>query len=154
MRPFQDYWACELRNGWQHLWRHMVDNKKIWTIWDQIRAWLYSSSFWRLVKCLVLKIRILTQALMMFLRQRKGDSQGDFGAVNGILEQTRRLKSFPWDASVYGSIMAFYLGKWNETKQNLRLLYPGSNPGLQSSIKFQCFNPRWKFNIPRCSWYG
>ena len=40
-----------------------------------------------LEKCLVLKIRILTQALMMFLRQWKADSQGDFGVVNGILEQ-------------------------------------------------------------------
>ena len=68
---------------------------------------------------------------------------------NGKLRRTRRLKSFPWDALVYGSIMAFYIGKWNKTKQNIRLLRPGSNPGLQSSIKFQCFNPRWKFNIPR-----
>ena len=67
---------------------------------------------------------------------------GRFRFKNGILEQTRRLKSFPWDALVYGSIMAFYLGKWNKTKQNLRLLYPGSNSGLQSSIKFQCFNSR------------
>ena len=25
------------------------------------------------------------------------------------LKKTRRLKSFPWDALVYGSIMAFYL---------------------------------------------
>ena len=70
-------------------------------------------------------------------------------ARNGKLRRTRRLKSFPWDALVYGSIMAFYLGKWNKTKQNIRLLRPGSNPGLQSSIKFQCFNPRWKGNIPR-----
>ena len=31
-------------------------------------------------------------------------------------KETRRLKSFPWDALVYGSIMAFYLGKWNKTK--------------------------------------
>ena len=61
---------------------------------------------------------------------------------NGKLRRTRRLKSFPWDALVYGSIMAFYIGKWNKTKQNIRLLRPGSNPGLQSSIKFQCFNPR------------
>lgn len=38
-------------------------------------------------KFLVLKIRILTQTPMMFLRQWKGDSQGDFGVVNGILEQ-------------------------------------------------------------------
>ena len=48
-----------------------------------------------------------------------------------------------------GSIMAFWVGKWNKTKQNIRLFRPGSNAGLQSSIKFQCFNPRWKFNIPR-----
>ena len=25
------------------------------------------------------------------------------------LKETRRLKSFPWDALIYGSIMAFYL---------------------------------------------
>ena len=29
---------------------------------------------------------------------------------NKIKPKTRRLKSFPWDALVYGSIMAFYLG--------------------------------------------
>ena len=74
--------------------------------------------------------------------------------IPSFLSWTRRLKSFPWDALVYGSIMAFYLGWWNKTKQNIRLLYPGMNPGLQSSMKFQCFNPRWKFNIQRCSWYG
>ena len=26
-----------------------------------------------------------------------------------VYEKTRRLKSFPWDALVHGSIMAFYL---------------------------------------------
>ena len=37
------------------------------------------------------------------------------GIVSGFtkdvhfLQATRRLKSFPWDALVYGSIMAFYL---------------------------------------------
>ena len=29
--------------------------------------------------------------------------------IDPFLTQTRRLKSFPWDALVYGSIMAFYL---------------------------------------------
>ena len=31
------------------------------------------------------------------------------GTTNGFIFQTRRLKSFPWDALVCGSIMAFYL---------------------------------------------
>ena len=30
-------------------------------------------------------------------------------ALDGLWTETRRLKSFPWDALVYGSIMAFYL---------------------------------------------
>ena len=30
---------------------------------------------------------------------------------------------------------SFRLMEQNKTKQNIRLLYPGSNPGLQSSIK-------------------
>ena len=29
--------------------------------------------------------------------------------LKGNNRETRRLKSFPWDALVYGSIMAFYL---------------------------------------------
>ena len=28
---------------------------------------------------------------------------------NPVFKKTRRLKSFPWDALVHGSIMAFYL---------------------------------------------
>ena len=37
---------------------------------------------------------------------------------------------------------SFRLMEQNKTKQNIRLLSPGSNRGLQSSIKLQCFNPR------------
>ena len=43
---------------------------------------------------------------------------------NKIKPKTRRLKSFPWDALVYGSIMAFYLGlimEQNKTKHPLAL---------------------------------
>ena len=40
VRPFQDYWACEILSGRQHLWRHMADNKE-----EQ-----YSSKVWRLKK--------------------------------------------------------------------------------------------------------
>ena len=35
---------------------------------------------------------------------------------------------------------SFRLIEQNKTKHPLA--YPGSNPGLQSSIKLQCFNPR------------